>query len=128
MDERLVAYTLPYVLAGASSRVIEDADLVSAPWRYLLITPLIFFLVFLVTGSSLLLCRKILGEDFGRGYAAIGLIWTLLNLLALASVGFANPWVIAAVFLLGSTAYRRASSSCDGLCQLCSSWTTDPTS
>ena len=103
MDERLVAYTLPYVLAGASSRVIEDAELVSAPWRYLLITPLIFFLVFLVTASSLLLCRKILGEDFLQGYASIGLVWMFLNLLALSTSGFANPWVIAAVFILGST-------------------------
>lgn len=103
LDGRLVSCTLPYVLAGSSLRVIEDAELVAPPWKYLLITPLIFFLVFLVTGSSLMLCRKILGEDFHRGYAAIGLIWTLLNFLALASVGFANPWVIAAVLLLGST-------------------------
>ncbi len=80
-------YTIPYVLAGSSLRVIEDAELLSPPWKYLLITPLIYFLVFAVTIAALLLTRKILGRDFYRGYAAIGLLWTLLNLAALATVG-----------------------------------------
>ena len=87
MDERLVLSTLPYILAGSSLRVIEDADLVAAPWRYLLITPLIFFLVFLITAASLLLTRKIRGEEFHASYAAVGLIWTLLNLVVLSTVG-----------------------------------------
>jgi len=103
MDERLVVYTLPFILAGSSLRVIEDAELVSPPWKYLLITPLIFFLVFLITATCLLLTRKILGKEFYRGYAAIGLAWTALDLAALFTVGFRNAWVMAAVLLLGST-------------------------
>jgi uncharacterized membrane protein len=102
IDERLVLSTLPYVLAGSSLRVIEDADLVVPPVSYLLITPLIFFLVFFATAASLLLTRKILGKDFYRSYAALGLIWTALNLAFLSSVGFRNAWVIVAVFCLGS--------------------------
>lgn len=102
MDERLLLATLPYILAGSSLRVIEDADLVAAPWRYLLITPLIFFLVFFVTAACLLLTRKIWGEKYHAKYAAAGLLWTLLNLAVLSAVGIKNAWVIAAVFLLGS--------------------------
>ena len=102
MDERLVLSTLPYILAGSSLRVIEDADLVAAPWRYLLITPLIFFLVFLITAACLIITRKIWGEEFHARYAAIGLIWTFFNLAVLSTLGFKNAWVIAAVFLLGS--------------------------
>ncbi len=101
-DENLVLYTLPYVFAGSSLRVIEDANLVPPPWKYLLITPLIYFLVFLVTVSALLLCRKILGKNFYRGYAAIGLAWTIINLSALAASGFKNAWVIAVIFAVGS--------------------------
>ncbi len=101
-DERLVLYTVPYILAGSSMRVIEDAELLSPPWKYMLITPLIYFLVFAVTIASLLITRKILGRDFYRGYAAVGIIWTILNLAALATLGFKNIWVIAAVFTLGS--------------------------
>ena len=66
MDEKLVLYTLPYVLAGSSLRVIEDAGLVTPPASYLLITPLIYFLVFFVTTASLILTRKFLGENFHR--------------------------------------------------------------
>ncbi len=102
MDERLLLPTLPYVLAGSSLRVIEDADLVAAPWRYLLITPLIFFLVFLITAACLILTRKIWEEKFHVRYAAVGLLWALINLAVLSTLGFKNTWVIAAVFLLGS--------------------------
>jgi len=102
MDERLLLSTLPYILAGSSLRVIEDANLVAAPWRYLLITPLIFFLVFLITAACLILSRKIWGEKFYARYAAIGLLWTVFNLAVLSTLGFKNAWVIAAVFLLGS--------------------------
>ncbi len=102
VDERLVLSTLPYILAGSTLRVIEDADLVDSPWSYLLITPLIFFLVFLITAASLALTRKIRGEEYYQSYAAIGIIWTLLNLVILSTVGFVNAWVIGAVFVLGS--------------------------
>jgi uncharacterized membrane protein len=102
MDERLVLSTLPYILAGSSLRVIEDADLVDAPWRYLLITPIIFFVVFLITAASLAITRKIRGEEFYRSYAAVGIAWTVLNLAILSSVGFKNAWVIFAVFVIGT--------------------------
>ncbi len=102
IDEWLVLHTLPYIFAGSSLRVIEDAELLPPPWKYMLITPLIYFLVFAVTIASLLLTREILGKDFYRGYAAIGILWTILNLLALSKIGFEYPWVIAAVFLLGT--------------------------
>jgi len=92
IDERLVLSTLPYILAGSSLRVIEDADLVDPPWSYLLVTPLIFFLVFLVTAASLAITRKLWCDEYYRSYAAIGLAWTLLNLAVLSSVGFKNAW------------------------------------
>jgi len=102
MDEKLVLYTLPYVLAGSSLRVIEDAGLVKPPVSYLLITPFIYFLVFFVTTASLILTRKILGKNFHRTYAAIGLFSTFVNLAALSTVGVQNPLVPVAVFFLGT--------------------------
>jgi uncharacterized membrane protein len=102
MDERLVIYTIPYIFAGSSLRVIEDAELLPAPWKYLLITPLIYMLVFVVTMTVLLLTRRIMGPEYYRAYAAFGLLWFLLNLVVLSSRGFENSWVIGAVFLLGT--------------------------
>jgi uncharacterized membrane protein len=102
MDEQLLLSTLPYVLAGASLRVIEDANMALSPWRYLLITPLIFFLVFFITAAFLIITRKIWGEKFHAKYAAIGFLWTGFNLAILSTLGLKNAWVIAAVFLTGS--------------------------
>ncbi|MDQ1282547.1 MAG: hypothetical protein QG666_336, partial [Euryarchaeota archaeon] len=102
IDESLVLYTLPYILVGSSLRVIEDADLVAAPWRHLLVSPPVFFLVFFGTVACLLLTRWIWGEKYHAKYAAIGFIWTAFNLAQLSSVGLSNGWVIAAVFLMGS--------------------------
>ena len=103
MDERLVLSTLPYILAGSSLRVIEDANLVDAPWRYLLITPIIFFVVFLITAASLAITRKVRGEQFYQSYVAISIAWTLLNLFILFTVGFKNAWVIGAVLVIGTS-------------------------
>lgn len=102
MDEKLVFYTLPYVLAGSSLRVVEDAGVVKPPASYLLITPLIYFLVFFVTTVSLVLTRKFLGLKFQRTYAAIGLLWTFVNLAALSTVGVQRPLVPVAVLFLGT--------------------------
>ena len=124
MDERLVVYTLPYVLAGASSRVIEDAELVSAPWRYLLITPLIFFLVFLVTGSSLLLCRKILGDGF---WSRLCLHWPDLDVaqpVGACQRGLCEPLGHSGGLSSGIPAYRGHSPSASAL-PLCDFWITD---
>ena len=103
MDERLLLSSLPYILAGSSLRVIEDANLVAAPWRYLLITPLIFFLVFLITAACLIINRKIWGEKFYAKYAALGFLWTVFNLAVLSTLGLKNAWVLAAIFILGSS-------------------------
>ncbi|HOV82880.1 MAG TPA: DUF63 family protein [Methanothrix sp.] len=102
MDGRLVLASLPYILAGSSLRVIEDAEMVAAPWRYLLITPIIFFLVFLVTAACLLATRRIWGEGYHTPYATLGGIWVAGNLAVLAAMEPVNGWVIPAVFLLGS--------------------------
>ncbi len=87
IDERLIYATLPYILAGSSLRVIEDAQLLDPPWSYLLITPLIFFLVFLITAGSLIITIKLQGEEFHKSYAAIGFAWTLFNLVLLSGGG-----------------------------------------
>lgn len=102
MDEPLLLATVPYILAGSSLRVIEDAGLASPPASYLLITPLIYFLVFFAAAASLLLNRAILKSSFYWGYAAVGLIWTAINLAALSRAGIENALVPFAVLALGA--------------------------
>jgi uncharacterized membrane protein len=102
MDEQLLSNTMPYVLAGSSLRVVEDAELVAPPASYLLITPLIYFLVFFVTAASLILCTRFAGRKSFQIYAGIGLVWTFINLVALSTVGIHRCVVPIAVLFLGS--------------------------
>ncbi|KUG20711.1 MAG: DUF63 family protein [Methanomicrobiaceae archaeon] len=59
IDASFIAATLPYVVFGGLLRVVEDTGVIASPLRYLLITPLIFFVillcavVFLVAGRLL---------------------------------------------------------------------------
>ncbi len=49
VDSRFILATLPYVVLGGLLRVVEDTGMISPPWQYLLITPLIYFVLFFFT-------------------------------------------------------------------------------
>jgi uncharacterized membrane protein len=86
MNTRFIVSVLPFVLAGSSLRVIEDspADLVHPPTSYLLITPNIYFLVFVITVSCLWISIRMqkagLIKDFHLIFASFGMIWFFINL------------------------------------------------
>ena len=71
-DRRLLFATLPWVVFGGLARVVEDTGMLPAPWRYLLITPLIFFVLFFYAVAVLYLCHRFLGERGVRVYAMVG--------------------------------------------------------
>ena len=104
LDEKFVLSTAPYILAGASLRVVEDANFVAAPAKYLLITPFIYFLVASATFASLIVCRKALKGRYLTGYALVGLSWAGANLLFLFSKGTESLSGPAAIISLGSAA------------------------
>lgn len=104
IDERFVLSTTPYILAGASLRVVEDANLLAAPAKYLLITPLIYFLVAAAALSVLVFSRWAMKERYLAGYAVVGIFWTGINLIALVSKGTESLLAPAAIFALGSAA------------------------
>ncbi|HOK58349.1 MAG TPA: DUF63 family protein [Methanothrix sp.] len=100
-SRRFILATAPYIIAGSSLRVIEDAELVDPPVSYLLITPLIYLLVASVTLIALFISRRLTGGY--RLYSAIGISWSILNLLLLIREGVQHPWVPLAVIALGSS-------------------------
>ena len=108
LDEKFVFSTAPYILAGASLRVVEDANLVAAPAKYLLITPFIYFLVAAATLTSLTFCRKALKGRYLTGYALVGLSWTGVNLLVLSTQGTESLSAPLAIISLGSAAALAA--------------------
>ncbi|ATU07815.1 DUF63 family protein [Methanohalophilus portucalensis] len=87
VDERFIFSIIPFVLAGSSLRVLEDANVFSAPLKYLFITPNIYFVVFVVTLACLVVSKKLYDldvvGDWKKTFAAAGGLWFLSNLYAL---------------------------------------------
>ncbi|APH39194.1 DUF63 family protein [Methanohalophilus halophilus] len=87
VDERFIFSIIPFILAGSSLRVLEDANVFSAPLKYLFITPNIYFVVFVVTLACLVVSKKLYDldvvGDWKKTFAAAGGLWFLSNLYAL---------------------------------------------
>lgn len=82
-DRQLLFATLPWVVFGGLARVVEDAGMLAAPWRYLLITPLIFFVIFFYAVVVLYLCHRLIGERGVRVYGMVGLVSAAVALVLL---------------------------------------------
>ncbi|MBS1194005.1 MAG: hypothetical protein H6R28_405, partial [Methanomicrobiales archaeon] len=116
----LVLSTLPYVVWGGLLRVVEDTGLVPPPWQYLLITPLIFFVVFGFTIAALFVARSLevkgvlgryqplyagigTGASVGTGLFLLwfGLTYTRVDLtILLAILGLASVTSLALMALV----------------------------
>ncbi len=104
IDHRFIAAVAPYIIVGASLRVMEDAELFAPPLSYLLITPLIYFVVFFCCLTLLVLAvhaaqsNTLQNHDYTQIFGLIGALWALLNLTILLWVGdVVAPWVLIAV-------------------------------
>ncbi|MBP2029179.1 putative membrane protein [Methanohalophilus levihalophilus] len=107
IDDRFIYSVIPFVFAGSSLRVLEDAGIFSAPLSYLFITPNIYFVVFIVTTICLIFSKKLF--DFGkirnwhRLFSGIGLLWFLCNLVTLLYFeDIQRPDAFLAIVLFGS--------------------------
>ncbi|HNL87133.1 MAG TPA: DUF63 family protein, partial [Methanoregulaceae archaeon] len=70
VDRRFILATLPYVVLGGLLRVVEDTGMISPPWQYLLITPLIYFVLFFFTVTVLVVTAYAMRAGVVRDYAA----------------------------------------------------------
>ena len=102
IDKRFIAAVLPYIFVAASLRVMEDADLFSPPISYMLITPLIYFLIFFCCVAILVILRVLSGpnriNDYVVVFGLIGVLWFIANMiLLLRNEAIVNLWVLFAV-------------------------------
>ncbi|RLG26062.1 hypothetical protein DRN85_04100 [Methanosarcinales archaeon] len=89
VDRGFVFAIVPYILAGSTLRVMEDTGVVPPPWKYILITPPIYLLIFIITVILLLLSIKIgsiLKRDWHRIFAHLGIAWFVINLALLLTI------------------------------------------
>lgn len=91
IDASFIAALSPYIFVGASLRVMEDARLFSPPVSYMLITPLIYFLLFFCCIAILTLSVKLSRSNKIRNYvknynmpfSLVGVMWLFVNLTIL---------------------------------------------
>jgi uncharacterized membrane protein len=107
LDERFVIATAPFILIGASLRVILDVGLPQPPFSYWFITPPVYVLAFAIAGTALLTGVALERRDpagtsrpnLRTGLTGIAGIWAVLSfaILLIALViyltipGYAGP-------------------------------------
>lgn len=98
---------IPYIIAGSTLRVFEDAELFNPPLKYLFITPPIYILMFVTTvlllAASIWLERRGYVNDWKKAFAGAGIVWALFNIVVLLRVEhIANPAALIVIPLLAS--------------------------
>ncbi|MHC1626540.1 MAG: DUF63 family protein [Methanoculleaceae archaeon] len=71
IDRELLLSTLPFIIFGGLLRVVEDADIIAGWPHYLLITPLIYFLVFFYTTVILFISRQMAASGITKRYSTL---------------------------------------------------------
>ncbi|HID20149.1 MAG TPA: DUF63 family protein [Methanophagales archaeon] len=107
IDKRFVAAVIPYIFVAASLRVMEDAELFSPPMSYMLITPLIYFLIFFCCVAILVILERLSRpnriNDYKVVFGLIGVLWFIANLIILLrNEELINLWVLFAVIGISS--------------------------
>jgi uncharacterized membrane protein len=126
LDSPFVIATIPFVVLGGLLRVVEDTGMIESDLRFLLVTPLIFFVVFFIAAGSLVLSRVLekrgLVPRFRSFYGGIGMGASVVIAIVLCWFGLTRTTIDLSV--LGAILLIAAATSLAvmGLLQLAFRW------
>ena len=111
-DKTFILATVPYVILGGLVRVIEDTGMITSDWKYLLITPLIYFTLFFFVIGVMFLSRyltlKGITTNFFQFYAFAGVTAMVIASLVLLAWSTTHHgvdlFILAIIPLMGLTA------------------------
>lgn len=86
LERRIVLHLLPFVLLGAVARALNDAEVFGPPVEYLLITPLIYVVMFLLVLGTILAGEYLERRGSLRRNHLVSIVGGLLLLAALLAV------------------------------------------
>jgi len=104
VDGKFVLSTVPFIVLGGLLRVVEDTGFITSDIRFLLITPLIYFVIFFYTVVALILSQKL--ERAGKiasyhtVYAGIGTLGCIISAVFLVWYGLTYSQVAVSVLLI----------------------------
>jgi uncharacterized membrane protein len=102
-DGNFILATIPYVILGGVLRVIEDTGMIASDWKYLLITPLIYFVLFFFTLGMMYLARFLALRGlttFIRFYAFAGSAALVVASLILLSWGMTHNGIDLVILVI----------------------------
>ena len=108
-DRNFILATVPYVILGGLLRVIEDTGMIASDWKYLLITPLIYFTLFFFVIGVMFISRyltlKGITANFIQFYAFAGVMAMIVASLILLAFGMTHNgvdlFILAIIPLMG---------------------------
>ena len=111
-DYRFILATVPYVILGGLVRVIEDTGMITSDWKYLPITPLIYFTLFFFVIGVMFLSRyltlKGITQNFFQFYAFAGVVAMVIASIILLAWSTTHHgvdlFILAIIPLMGITA------------------------
>ena len=90
IDASFILATLPYVILGGVLRVVQDTGMLTGDFQFLLVTPLIYFVLFFFTIAMLFLSRFLtlqgLTKSFLTFYVFAGIIAVFVVSLVLLAL------------------------------------------
>jgi uncharacterized membrane protein len=112
IDTNFILATLPYVVLGGLLRVVQDTGMITGNFQFLLVTPLIYFVLFFFTISMLFLSRYITLQGFTQNfltfYTFAGILTSFVVSLVLFAWGInqahVDLFILAIIPLMAITA------------------------
>src|SRR5665647_3568245 len=112
IDANFILATLPYVVLVGVLRVVQDTGMIKSDFQFLLVTPLIYFVLFFFTIAMLFLSRSIALKGFTKNslafYAIAGVMSTFVVSLVLLAWGIRyahfDLFILAVIPLMAVTA------------------------
>src|SRR5665647_567161 len=112
IDANFILATLPYVVLGGVLRVVQDTGMIKSDFQFLLVTPLIYFVLFFFTIAMLFLSRSITLQGLTKNvltfYMFAGIVSTIVVSLVLLAWGINHAhvdlFILAIIPLMAITA------------------------
>jgi uncharacterized membrane protein len=96
IDHAFVLATMPYVALGGVLRVMQDTGMITSDLQFLLVTPLIYFVLFFSTAGILF---------FSRFVQQQGMVKNFLHLYG--AIGAATAFIVACILVSFGVTYTR---------------------
>jgi uncharacterized membrane protein len=104
IDTTFILATLPYVVLGGVLRVVQDTGMVKGDLQFLLVTPLIYFVLFFYTIGMLFLSRYMTLQGCTKNilslYTFAGILSVITVSLVLLAWGINNSTVDVGIFCI----------------------------